>query len=228
VTGAETTALCHFAFVRFTRDYWKLTDADRDDRRDLWLSDLARAARTIDVYQIFPAADDADVCVWCCVEAGPEDAAARFFDAFTRACAPMRPYIEFTSILWGYAKRSQYSSATRSAQALDPFATDRGQYLVVYPFVKTTEWYLKSREERQQIMNDHMRIGKQYPEISQLLLYSTGLQDQEFVPVYTMDRLECFSDLVAELRGSEGRRYTLRDWPVRVGWRPTGGPAARR
>ena len=40
---------------------------------------------------------------------------------------------------------------------------------------------LMDRETRQGMMNEHIRVGRQYPEISQLLLYSTGLQDQEFV-----------------------------------------------
>lgn len=217
---ATPTALCHFAFARFTRDYWALVERDRAERADAWLSDLRRGARNVDVYQVFPAASDADLCIWSSVEADTPDAAAVFFEAFTRVCASMRQFVEMSGMLWGYAKRSQYSGATRSAQALDPFATERPRYLIVYPFVKTTEWYLKSREERQQLMNDHMRIGKKYTDISQLLLYSFGLQDQEFVPVYAVDSLERFSELVAELRGSEGRAYTARDWPVRVGYGP--------
>jgi len=217
------TALCHFAFVRFTREYWALPAADRDARLDAWIADLRRSAHTVDVYYVFPAARDADVCVWSSEVAGGQDTAARFFAAFQRACAPLRAYAEFADILWGYTKPSQYSSATRSAQALDPFGRERPRYLVVYPFVKTADWYLKSREERQQIMNGHIRIGKQYPDISQLLLYSVGLQDQEFVPVYAMDSLERFSELVAELRGTEARRFTERDWPLRVGYGPIAG-----
>jgi len=71
-----------------------------------------------------------------------------------------------------------------------------------------------SREVRQGMMNEHIRIGKQYPEILQLLLYSFGLQDQEFVVVYETPDLSRFSDLVYELRDSEARRYTLRDTPL--------------
>jgi chlorite dismutase len=71
-----------------------------------------------------------------------------------------------------------------------------------------------SRESRQGMMNEHIRIGKQYEDISQLLLYSFGLQNQEFVVVYETDDLPRFSDLVNELRDTEGRRYTLRDTPL--------------
>jgi chlorite dismutase len=64
------------------------------------------------------------------------------------------------------------------------------------------------------MMNEHIRVGKQYPEITQLLLYSFGLQDQEFVVVYETDDLVQFSDLVNELRSSDARRYTERDTPL--------------
>jgi chlorite dismutase len=66
-------------------------------------------------------------------------------------------------------------------------------------------------------MNEHIKLGKQYPEIKQLLLYSFGLQDQEFVVSYEMEDLAQFSDLVKGLRETEGRRHTLFDTPVITG-----------
>ena len=71
-----------------------------------------------------------------------------------------------------------------------------------------------SRDVRQGMMNEHIRIGKQNPEITQLLLYSFGVQDQEFVVVYETEDLTMFSDLVTTLCGSEARRYALRDTPL--------------
>ncbi len=102
----------------------------------------------------------------------------------------------------------------QSAQEIDALDGQREPYLVLYPFVKTINWYLLSRDVRQGMMNEHIRIGHQYPEIKQLLLYSFGLQEQEFVVVYEMAELPKFSDLVNELRGVEGRRYTERDTPT--------------
>lgn len=63
-------------------------------------------------------------------------------------------------------------------------------------------------------MNEHIRLGKGYPQIKQLLLYSFGLQDQEFVVVCEMEDLPLFSDLVHELRSTEARRHTERDTPL--------------
>ena len=67
------------------------------------------------------------------------------------------------------------------------------------------------------MMNEHIRIGKTYREITQLLLYSFGMQDQEFVVAYETENLPQFSDLVYELRSTEARLFTLRDTPIITG-----------
>ena len=172
---------------------------------------MRSAAQFVDIYQAVE--DNADLLVWCALSNENSHDAAAFFEKLALANAPFRHLIQPSISLWGFTHPSQYTK-TRSAQEIDPFEITRKQYLVIYPFTKTVEWYLMSREVRQGMMNEHIRIGKQYEEIKQLLLYSFGLQDQEFVVVYETDDLSRFSDLVNELRSSEARRYTLRDTPL--------------
>jgi chlorite dismutase len=167
----------------------------------------------VEVYQVYPAQANADVLVWSAMEASDVDVAAGFFTKFAAATNPYRQFIHPQSILWGFTQPSQYTK-TRSTQEIDPFDSPRAPYLIIYPFVKTVSWYLMGREARQGMMNEHIRIGKQYPEIKQLLLYSFGLQDQEFIVVYETADLIQFSNLVYELRSSEARRYTERDTPL--------------
>ncbi len=115
--------------------------------------------------------------------------------------------------LFGLTRPSQYTKQrTAQEHALD--APSRLKYLVVYPFTKTIEWYLMSREARQGLMNEHMRIGHEYDDVRQVLLYATGLDDQEFVVAYETDDLERHHQLVVALRSTESRRYTLRDTPI--------------
>ncbi|MEO5704888.1 MAG: chlorite dismutase family protein [Candidatus Limnocylindrales bacterium] len=111
---------------------------------------------------------------------------------------------------------SQYvRKPTGQEQSL--FAGERSRYLVVYPFTKSTEWYLLSKEARQGVMNEHMRVGHDYPTIRQALAYSFGLDSQEFVVAYEMDDLVAFGDLVRALRSTESRRSTVRDTPILLG-----------
>jgi chlorite dismutase len=111
---------------------------------------------------------------------------------------------------------SQYvRKPTEQEQAV--FAGDRSRYLVVYPFTKSTDWYLLSKEARQGVMNEHMRVGHQYPTVRQALAYSFGLDSQDFVVAYETDDLVAFGDLVRELRGTESRRSTVSDTPIVLG-----------
>jgi chlorite dismutase len=201
----------HFAFAAFKDTYWALPSAERAAFHKNWLTALRDSAKTVDIYQ--STESGLDLVIWSAITADEKRDAAAFFEKFARANAPYRHIVEIKDSLWGFTRPSQYSKA-RSKQEMDPFAEARQPYLIVYPFSKTTEWYLMSRESRQGMMNEHIRIGKQYEDISQLLLYSFGLQNQEFVVVYETDDLPRFSDLVNELRDTEGRRYTLRDTPL--------------
>jgi len=214
VSESTPRTLTHYALVAFTPEYWQLGAAERERVHCEWLAALRAAARKLDIYQVFPAEHGSDICVWSALAAEHDEATAEFFQAFARATNPQRRYLRVTDTLWGFTRPSQYSKAQRSTQEIDPFADTRQPYLVIYPFVKSAQWYLLHREERQRLMNEHIRIGKQYPEITQLLLYSFGLQDQEFVVVYEMAQLAQFSALVADLRASEGRPYTVRDTPL--------------
>lgn len=101
------------------------------------------------------------------------------------------------------------------------------RYLIVYPFTKTTDWYLLGREARQGVMNEHMRVGRGYPMVRQLLAYSFGLDDGDFLVAYDTDDLAAFGELVRELRGTESRRSTVNDRPIIVGIRHDLGEIGR-
>jgi chlorite dismutase len=122
----------------------------------------------------------------------------------------------------GLIQPSQYvKKPTPQEQSL--FSGERSRYLVVYPFTKSADWYLLDREERQRVMNEHMKVGHAYPQVRQLLAYSFGLDDQDFVVAYETDDLAAFGELVRALRSTESRRSTVRDTPILAGiHRPLG------
>jgi chlorite dismutase len=129
-------------------------------------------------------------------------------------------YMDVIQSLLGIVRPSHYvKKQTSQEQAISQ--PDRLKYLIAYPFVKTIDWYLMKREARQGMMNEHIRVGHEFASVRQVLAYSFGVDDQEFVVTYETDQLEDFQDLVMALRDTEGRRYTLRDTPILVGiYRP--------
>ena len=108
----------------------------------------------------------------------------------------------------GLRKSSEYSDEQRFVAR--PFT---GKYLFVYPFVKTRAWYALPAGERWRVMQDHIRIGKEYPDVDNHTTYSFGLDDQEFVVAFDTDDVAAFLDLVQRLRGTEASAWTARDTP---------------
>jgi chlorite dismutase len=120
--------------------------------------------------------------------------------------------MKWCSIPYSYlalTKPSEYSDESRLE-----VRPAHGRYLFVYPFVKTREWYAKPADERWQIMQEHIRIGREYPDIDLNTSYSFGLDDQEFVVAFEADDPSRFLDLVHRLRTTEASAYTKRDTPT--------------
>ncbi len=108
----------------------------------------------------------------------------------------------------GVRKGSEYSEEERLVPR--PF---RGRYVFVYPFVKRRDWYALPADERWRIMQDHIRVGKEFPTVDNHTIYCFGLDDQEFVVAFDTDDAGAFMDLVHRLRPTEASSYTERDTP---------------
>lgn len=132
----------------------------------------------------------------------------------------------FNTDLGKYLTRAHsFLSMTKRSLYLDRFNPDHPEdrvhlipgkykYLFVYPFVKKRDWYALSMPERQEMMDEHIRIGMKYPSVKLNTTYSFGLDDQEFVVAFETDSAEDFLDLVQELRETKASAFTLRDTPI--------------
>ena len=117
-------------------------------------------------------------------------------------CAQPYSYLAMT-------KPSEYSDESRLE-----VRPAHGRYLFVYPFIKTRAWYTLPADERWRIMQEHIRVGKEYPDIDLNTSYSFGLDDQEFVVAFETDEPARFLDLVQRLRTTESSTYTKQDTPT--------------
>jgi chlorite dismutase len=106
-------------------------------------------------------------------------------------------------------KPSEYSDESRLE-----VRPAHAKYMFVYPFVKTREWYRLAPDERWRIMQEHIKVGREYPQIDLNTSYSFGLDDQEFVVAFETDDPGSFLDLVQRLRTTEASAYTKRDTPT--------------
>ena len=88
------------------------------------------------------------------------------------------------------------------------------KYMVIYPMTKSRPWYEKTMQERQQMMNDHFRVGKDYPMVKINTSYAFGLDDTEFVLSFEMDNPSDFVSLVMDLREVPAAQYTATEIPI--------------
>ncbi len=128
----------------------------------------------------------------------------------------MAGYLTMPFSYLSMTKRSTY------VDKLDPDHQDRRrfitpakeQYLFVYPFVKSREWYQMPFEQRQAMMDAHIQVGNKYPSVRLHTTYSFGLDDQDFVVAFETNTPQDFLDLVMELRETKASTYTVRDTPI--------------
>jgi chlorite dismutase len=90
-------------------------------------------------------------------------------------------------------------------------------YLSVYPFTKTPDWYLLDFEERRRLMVEHGQMGHEFPSILTNTINSFGIADQEFVVALEDDDPAILVKMVQRLRAAEVRKYTALDTPIFLG-----------
>ena len=129
----------------------------------------------------------------------------------------MGAYLDTPYSYLAMTKRSQYVDkhvhADQEGRRTRIRPTGR-KYLFVYPMVKKRPWYRLSLAERQAAMDEHIRVGHEFPRVKINTSYSFGLDDQEFVVAFESDYPSDFLDLVEKLRGGEASAYTERETPI--------------
>jgi chlorite dismutase len=129
---------------------------------------------------------------------------------------PMAKYVEATESFLSMTKRSMFIEKDCSDHEEDRTHIVPGQaeYLFVCPVQRTHEWYARTQEQRQEMMDEYQRIGSKYRSVKLHTTYSFGLDDQEFVVVFETDKPSDFLDMFQELRETKASCFTLRNTPM--------------
>jgi chlorite dismutase len=179
------------------------------------LEEFAQRLPVLRAYSTLGTRADADFMLWM-VSERLED-----FQELQSAVlhAEMGAHFETAYSYLAMTRRSQYVDKHVHADADGEGRRTRvrptgRKYLFVYPMVKKRPWYRLSLEERQRAMDEHIRVGHEFPRVKINTSYSFGLDDQEFVVAFETDYPGDFLDLVERLRGGEASAYTERETPI--------------
>jgi chlorite dismutase len=90
-------------------------------------------------------------------------------------------------------------------------------FICVYPFVRSYEWYLLEDEERRGLLSEHGQMARDYPDVRANTIASFALGDYEWILAFEADDLTRIVDLMRHLRGSQTRRHVREEVPFYTG-----------
>ena len=93
------------------------------------------------------------------------------------------------------------------------------QWLTVYPFVRSYDWYLLPEAERRAMLGDHGRKGSEYRQVLANTVASFALGDYEWILALEAPELVDLVDLMRHLRQTEARRHVREEVPFYTGRR---------
>jgi chlorite dismutase len=96
-------------------------------------------------------------------------------------------------------------------------------YLCVYPFVRSYEWYLLPDAERRDMLAEHGRMASGFPDVRANTVASFALGDYEWLLAFESDDLHRIVDLMRHLRASGARRHVREEVPFYTGRRRSVG-----
>ncbi|HET8603007.1 MAG TPA: hydrogen peroxide-dependent heme synthase [Marmoricola sp.] len=92
-------------------------------------------------------------------------------------------------------------------------------YVAVYPFVRSYEWYLLPDNERRALLAEHGQMAREFPDVRANTVPSFALGDFEWILAFEADELDRIVELMRHLRGSATRRHVRLEVPFYTGHR---------
>ncbi|MBB5872433.1 chlorite dismutase [Allocatelliglobosispora scoriae] len=92
-------------------------------------------------------------------------------------------------------------------------------YICVYPFVRSYEWYLLPDDQRREMLAEHGKMARGFPDVRANTVASFALGDYEWMLAFEADELHRIVDLMRELRASTARRHVREEVPFYTGRR---------
>lgn len=92
-------------------------------------------------------------------------------------------------------------------------------YLCVYPFVRSYDWYLLPDTERREMLAEHGKMARGYPDVRANTVASFALGDYEWILAFEANELHRLLDVMRHLRGSRARLHVREEVPFYTGRR---------
>jgi chlorite dismutase len=170
-------------------------------------------------YDVSAMRADADIMVWL---HGPQA------ESLQRAVRDIRRSKLFagTEIAWsamGVHREAEFAKNHTPAYSR---GVAPAEWLCVYPFVRSYEWYLLPEAERGAMLRDHGLLGRDFPQVISNTVSSFALGDWEWILGLEAPDLVDLVDLMRHLRATEARHHVREEIPFYTGRRVSAAEVA--
>ncbi|GEB56262.1 MULTISPECIES: hydrogen peroxide-dependent heme synthase [Streptomyces] len=206
--------------IRYTLwSVFKLRDVLPEDRagyadevQELFDQLAAKDITVRGTYDLSGLRADADVMIWWHAETSDELQEAYSLFRRTKLGRALEP-------VW--SNMALHRPAEFNKSHIPAFLADENprDYISVYPFVRSYDWYLLPDEDRRRMLADHGKMARGYPDVRANTVASFSLGDYEWILAFEADELHRIVDLMRHLRASEARMHVREEVPFYTGRR---------
>jgi chlorite dismutase len=206
-----TPTFLNFSFFKVDPKWRWLNEIGKEEAAKEFASliEVANTKMKVRTYSTVGLREDADLMIWM-ISDSVEKTQILTSKIYSTVFGK---YVTPSYVFLSAARPSVYSSKITPG-----FMTDEQplKYVIVYPFVKSRDWYLLPFEERKKMMEEHIVVGRRFPQVRLNTTSSFGLDDQDFMLAFESPDLMIFQDLIMALRETQVSKYVVRDTPMIV------------
>ncbi|KHO26249.1 hypothetical protein QQ44_10930 [Mycolicibacterium setense] len=163
------------------------------------------------LYDVAGLRADADFMIW--THAERIEALQATYSDFRRTTALGR----ISDPVWSSVALHRPAEFNKSHVPAFIAGEEPGNYICVYPFVRSYEWYLLPDEERRRMLSEHGMAARGYKDVRANTVPAFALGDYEWILAFEAPELHRIVDLMRELRATDARRHTREETPFFTG-----------
>lgn len=165
------------------------------------------------IYDVTGTRPEADLMIWWHAEE---------FSQLQKALAEFRRTTTLGQVLeLGWIGNGLHRPAEFNRRHLPAFimGEEPREWISVYPFVRSYDWYLLEPEDRRRILAEHGRAAIGYPDVRANTVAAFTLGDYEWMLAFEADDLARIADLMHTMRYTEARLHVREEVPFQTGRR---------
>ncbi len=163
------------------------------------------------LYDIAGMRADADFMIW--THADNVEALQATYSDFRRTTALGRA----STPMWSNVALHRPAEFNKSHIPAFLAGEEPGNYICVYPFVRSLEWYLLPDDERRRMLSEHGMAARGYKDVRANTVPAFALGDYEWILAFEAPELHRIVDLMRDLRATDARRHVREETPFFTG-----------